>query len=257
MISTSQAAAEEDSKKEREDAYFKRVGRLNALFQEIDKDGSGCISEFEWQELCQDPSLFHELSEATSYNAKDLHDLFRCLAASKEKLDREPGERHNADLNVMNFQDFLDHLRITADPADKRCVLQVMAKLQFVEHKLERQIADLWSAFSAAQPPTPVTGSPRIAAPAAAVSSTPQRTPQASPSASPRPLKAITQASPSGSPRPLKRPSGGGSGKPPTASSPAGSARGTARGVRPSVSGTPRTSKANDTGQPPAGITKL
>jgi len=145
MISASQAAAEEDKKKDREDDYAHCVGRLNALFREIDKDSSGFISEPEWQELCQDPDLFRELSLATSYNnEKDLHDLFKCLAASKANIGEESAAMSNPDLNIMYFDDFIEHLRVTADPADKRCVLQVLAKLELLEQKMEKQLADVW-----------------------------------------------------------------------------------------------------------------
>jgi len=245
MISASQSAAEEDNKKDKEDEYNRRVGRLNVLFKEIDKDGSGCISAQEWHELCQDPGLFHELSTATSYNAKDLHDLFRCLAASKTRLDQSGSEMHNnSDMNMMVFEDFLDHLKITADPADKRCVLQVMAKLQHMEIKMERQIQDLWDAFTSSRPPVqaavvqPSPRLPTVTEEAAVAPATPEvasevitrereRTPPLTPSSArePRQSKPPLSASPSSTPRPPKK------SKPP---SPAGSARGKQNGgLRP------------------------
>lgn len=261
MISASQAAMEEDKKKDREDEYCKCVGRLNALFREIDKDQSGCINAAEWNELCGDTGLFQELSAATSHSAKDLHDLFRCLAASKVNIDQSSGGAHSTDMNTMYFEDFIEHLRITADPADKRCVLQVMAKLQLLEVKLEKHINDLWSAFAVGQPgpvlvqnEVPVQSEIPVqnevpeqgealptSAPACSRASKPPTPPSDTPK-SPTP--------PSGTPR-VER-------KSTQPASPAGSARGSIRlsGRRPSSSSTPRTMRSKGL-QPPDGITKL
>jgi len=227
MISASQSAAEEDNKKDKDDEYRRRVGRLNVLFREIDKDASGCISEHEWQELCQDPDMFCELRNATSYNAKDLHDLFKCLAASKAKIDDTSGHMQDEDMSIMYFEDFLEHLRITADPADKRCVLQVMARLQYMEAKLERQISDLWEAFTSRHPADiPMTGSPRLVAVEPQAANPPAvvdmallppapsppgssrakqaKPPLASPAGSDRARKSLPPASPAGSDRAKK-----------------------------------------------------
>lgn len=148
MISASQKAAEEDAERDKADEYLRKVGRLNVLFREIDQDCSGSINEEEWNAVCNDAGLFHELSDATAYSGKDLHDLFKCLAASKMKIDASPLHDEEDDMNTMFFSDFLEHLRNDASPADKRSVLQIMAKMQHMERNLERQIHEIWSALS-------------------------------------------------------------------------------------------------------------
>jgi len=201
---------------------------LNALFREIDKDGSGCIDEEEWRDLCQDTALFNELSVATAYNEKDLKDLFKCLSASKARIDDVTGVVSSG-MNIMYFDDLLEHLRVTADPADKRCVLQVMARLQFMEQKLEKQMQDMWDAFIAGSPGALLMPRPFLAEPQAVGSSGRARTPLASPADTPRsrknksqvvpassPLlgKAKAQESPAGSARTFRRPSDARSAKP-------------------------------------------
>jgi hypothetical protein len=148
MISASTKAAEEDAERDKAAEYQRKVGRLNHLFLEIDQDGSGSINEEEWETLCSDKRTFAELSEATRYNGKDLHDLFKCLAASKMQIDTSLLEMTDEEMNTMYFSDFLEHLRNDASPADKRSVLQIMAKMQHMERKLERQIYDIWNALS-------------------------------------------------------------------------------------------------------------
>mmetsp|Transcript_70238 Transcript_70238/g.196892 ORF Transcript_70238/g.196892 Transcript_70238/m.196892 type:complete len:558 (-) Transcript_70238:26-1699(-) len=51
MISTSRMVSEEEARKNRAEEYEKRVDRLQALFREIDSDGSGAISHSEWRGL--------------------------------------------------------------------------------------------------------------------------------------------------------------------------------------------------------------
>merc|ERR1740121_1405734 len=110
MISASQRASEEDSLKEKVDEKTRRVAMLKALFGEIDKDGSGCIDEEEWQEVCStEAGLFRELGNVINYGEKELQELFKCLSASKSRLDDVTGNVPSG-TNSMYFDDFLEHL---------------------------------------------------------------------------------------------------------------------------------------------------
>mmetsp|Transcript_93210 Transcript_93210/g.301392 ORF Transcript_93210/g.301392 Transcript_93210/m.301392 type:complete len:669 (-) Transcript_93210:4-2010(-) len=88
MISASARALEEDQESDKQAEYAQRMTRLRMLFKEIDTDGSGTISEKEWDQIFRDKGLASELCDATALTEKDLRDLFTCIAVESEARER-------------------------------------------------------------------------------------------------------------------------------------------------------------------------
>lgn len=70
-----QQVLEEEAEKEAERKHQLRIGRLRALFRDVDTDCSGAISSQEWDALLMDKGLLHELSDAAALDRRDLQDL--------------------------------------------------------------------------------------------------------------------------------------------------------------------------------------
>jgi len=178
MIATSKFVSDEESKKERDNEYALRVSRLQALFSDIDTDGSGAISHDEWRSVLKDPGLFHELSDATALNRRDLEELFACLAvealpntARGARSQRnpmnffgddeqappadpgKPGRFAGVEGRIMYYSAFIEQLRDDSLPADKRAVLKMMSRLQNLEDRMETRLDEMWAGIRAVLAP--------------------------------------------------------------------------------------------------------
>merc|ERR1711974_201547 len=125
MITASAKTIQEDDDRQRAISNDKAERRLMTLFSEIDKDGSGAISEKEWEELLEDDGLRHELLDASKAELKDLLDLYDCFATEVDapdgiddhdhvKLARsltEQGRNLGAGGKALFYRDFVENMR--------------------------------------------------------------------------------------------------------------------------------------------------
>jgi len=150
MISSSQKANEEDERKIRDELHEQRVRRLKALFNEIDKDGSGCINTSEWNSMLQDRSLRRELMDATGLKEDILNDYFQYLALDAKQMReaRQEGKQQAfagcPELDkLLEYDTFIDSLKSEGETADQLSVLRIVSQLRTVEGNLESHIKEM------------------------------------------------------------------------------------------------------------------
>mmetsp|Transcript_47749 Transcript_47749/g.134464 ORF Transcript_47749/g.134464 Transcript_47749/m.134464 type:complete len:236 (+) Transcript_47749:54-761(+) len=164
MITSSNKVLEEEERKDSAARHQERVGRLRALFREIDTDGSGAISHTEWSEMLKDEGLLHELCDAACVSLRDLHELFNCLAVDPlqtrksvsgfeddEEADRPVrGDSRLAKSaeRILYYDAFIDQLENESRPVDKRAVLRLMSRLQEFENRIEARLDQIDGAKS-------------------------------------------------------------------------------------------------------------
>merc|ERR1719215_2183881 len=161
MISSSQKAIQEDVETEKNLNYERRMVRLQALFADIDADGSGTISEEEWNAMFQDEGMCNELRDCTALTTKDLQEFFSCVAIDTSLARRRtntgtnqsgssspvpPGKAQTG--KYINYQAFINYLKDESENADKRSVLTILARMQHLESIVERRFDDVWSALA-------------------------------------------------------------------------------------------------------------
>lgn len=155
MITASARTLGEDEDKKRQVDNDKAERRLMTLFREIDTDGSGAISEREWEGLIEDPGLRHELLDASSCELKDLKDLYDCFATevdAPEGYDDHDNkslalslEEHGRSIEgrVLYYRDFVENMRDESKAADKRSVMHVMTRLRSLETRIEKRFNNI------------------------------------------------------------------------------------------------------------------
>jgi len=149
MISASSKAQEEEDRVQKQIDYEDRCTRLLTLFKEIDRDRSGAISSEEWKSMCEDRGLMHELCAATELEPRDLEELFEYLAVDveldrKHSMDRPSlGRFQSVGEKILHYQALIDHLRCDGDPADRRSVLRILARMQAMEQMMEARFNKL------------------------------------------------------------------------------------------------------------------
>jgi hypothetical protein len=134
MISSSTKANEEDDRRTREENAIVRKRRLNLVFEEVDKDGSGCVSSEEWETMLADEALLAELIEATDLDVDDLNDYFQCLA-DDPKHDAYHQKQEKVQKRLM-YSEFIRCLNDEGVLADKRSILNVKSQLRNAEGRI-------------------------------------------------------------------------------------------------------------------------
>jgi len=165
MIASSSKVLEEEAEKEAERKHQLRIGRLRALFREVDTDCSGAISSQEWDALLMDKGLLHELSDAAALDRRDLQELFNCIAIQPRRNHTRPpskyfsddegditarsqgGRLRNTDARIMHYDAFIEELQDEARPADKRAVLRLLSRVQELENRVDARFDEMWGAI--------------------------------------------------------------------------------------------------------------
>jgi len=151
MISASTKAQEEEDKQQRTVDDERRCGRLLTLFREIDEDNSGAVSSVEWKGMMSDKGLMHELCDATMLEERDLEELFSYLAVDAAHDRRKNGDSaktrlengDQSDQKILHYKALIEHLRSDGDPASRRSVLCMLARMQSLEDMIERRFDKL------------------------------------------------------------------------------------------------------------------
>eukprot|EP00928_Gymnodinium_smaydae_P013475 TRINITY_DN14912_c0_g1_i3.p1 TRINITY_DN14912_c0_g1~~TRINITY_DN14912_c0_g1_i3.p1 ORF type:complete len:677 (+),score=100.27 TRINITY_DN14912_c0_g1_i3:57-2087(+) len=148
MITTSQKHMEEDAQKAFEENELRSRKELMAIFRQIDEDGSGDITEAEWDGLLNNKHLLRRVCTATELSEVDLRDLFQCLrrAAENDFLGSESCRKGRLSCfqgSVMDYQAFIANVKSSSKIADKRSQLHVLSKLRAIEARMESGFRDI------------------------------------------------------------------------------------------------------------------
>jgi len=117
---------EQEDKREKDTAMKKR--HLTELFQQIDQDKSGCISETELGALLQNPDLRGELCATAGLEMDDLAEVLNCVSYTTMEGDR-----------VLLYRQFLHLLEFESREAKERSVFKLMERLRAMEFRLEKR----------------------------------------------------------------------------------------------------------------------
>merc|ERR1711920_1132294 len=90
----------------------------------------GSISEEEWNALLKNEDLCKRLCDAADLDADDLKELFLAWRALGKGDDLE-------------YDAFVDHLKVNSKLADRRSILLVMTRIRDMELGIERRFSEM------------------------------------------------------------------------------------------------------------------
>jgi hypothetical protein len=146
----------EKEAREKEDKLEENAMRVRAVFEEIDTDHSGVISEQEWKQMLSDQNLTYELCDATQLDVEDLEEIFHFLAfdegaatnarkSTRGSTVSMTSDRFARSHRVLAYSVFMKALRSESEPATKRSILHVLQHMRAMEAQLsdlKRRIRD-------------------------------------------------------------------------------------------------------------------
>jgi len=157
MISSSAKADQEYAKEKTNLATEERLVRVNAVFNQLDKDGTLVIEKEEWERLMFDDAMRNELCDASGLSPKGLQDAFDCASrqhfkdsngtcssASQTAVVRSTSQ--TAAVRDLTHDDFVNMLEDVSTDADRRSVRNVMLHLRGIERivcRIHEDVADV------------------------------------------------------------------------------------------------------------------
>eukprot|EP00913_Durusdinium_trenchii_P019165 g18011.t1 len=130
MMTVSRTKEEEDRKRSMQDRAEMAKRRITQIFQRLDEDHSGSITEDEMRQLLSDLDLQAELCEAAGlHDASDLVEMLHC-ASYKSK---EEG-------SVILYKQFLTMLQDESAHAKERSIFKVLENMRAMEFRLEERM---------------------------------------------------------------------------------------------------------------------
>jgi len=149
MIRSSAKVGQEDAKEKAELEKQARLARLDAVFNQLDKDGDLVIDKDEWKRLMHDDVMRNELCDASGLSRKSLQDAFDC--ASRQHFEVEgcstrSSASRTAAVRDLTYGDFVKMLQDVSADADRRSVRNVMLHLRGIERivcRIHEDVADV------------------------------------------------------------------------------------------------------------------
>jgi len=129
IMSVSRIKEEEDRKKAALEQQEHAKRQITKIFEKLDEDHSGSISEDELLKLLGNPELKAELCEAAGLDATDLVEMLHC-ASYKTKTEG----------SVILYKQFLSMLQDESATARERSIFKVLENMRAMEFRLENRL---------------------------------------------------------------------------------------------------------------------
>lgn len=129
IMSVSRIKEEEDRKKAALEQQEHAKRQITKIFEKLDEDHSGSISEDELLKLLGNPELKVELCEAAGLDATDLVEMLHC-ASYKTKSEG----------SVILYKQFLSMLQDESATARERSIFKVLENMRAMEFRLENRL---------------------------------------------------------------------------------------------------------------------
>merc|ERR1712137_1006570 len=100
--------------------------KLQELFECVDKDKSGKLTQTEFDQLVRDPAFLLEFKEATEMEKETLSQLFEALAD-------HPDPEHPDDVPQISQDTFIQGLRDEKNQVTERSVMRLEKRLRLME----------------------------------------------------------------------------------------------------------------------------
>lgn len=135
MINACESNREEMDEDAAEETMKASRDKLEALFTKIDTDGSGKLTEAEFEMIIKDKDMMEEITGATKLGKRDIEELFSYLASPEDP-------NNDASPLVISSTDFIEGMQTESKPVTERSMMRISKRLD----ALERQAVALRSA---------------------------------------------------------------------------------------------------------------
>lgn len=125
MINACDNNREDVNSEEQEEEMKESRKLLEDLFAKIDTDGSGELTEQEFDDLLKDPDIVDEITNATKLSKRDVVELFGYLAEENE--DGGP--------KVISADDFIEGLQTESRPVTERSMMRITKRIDTLEKR--------------------------------------------------------------------------------------------------------------------------